>query len=538
MLKVSNSIPISNYSQVVISDNSGATFKPKTNSRVRVALPTTLGMIDFHSSYFQFDTKVTKNPTQGNTNTYKCGFGNRQGAEQIVRDLIIRVDGRPLETITNYNVLDKARRDYAHDLTLNNLDAVYSHATLQPDNPSYAAQEWNTITETYTYNSVSTKNQMQLDLSGLLSMKTGFPIVATGSVEIEFILEDAENVLVPQQEMGAVQCAGFVCDGNGAITGGKVTLKDVMDEDRHNTDNVYAKGNVFEIIGTKNDGTEVKRYFRITAPTVKNGTKLEITSTDFTAQVGGTYLFSAGDDFNTGAGASVTIRPMFNSTYVDKTTLPTLITNEQWSYEVSNVEFVCRSIEMPPPYLNALQRRIQGEGLVMDCPTYSMYLANILPNLIRQSLLVPCYSSRVKGVLSVPVLSAQENYQHDRQGKVDGLREYQAKIGSRVEPQRPVDITNWTTDTQHQFHAQEHLQELTKTLNAVGIGERSLARWRDNFVFGRRLGAMGGSEDLSEKGFRWEIAYNSNVNKAKNVYNFVSMVKRLQIVPTGVNIFG
>ena len=529
MLKVSNSIPISNYSQVVISDNSGATFKPKTNSRVRINLPSTLGMVDFHSSYIQFNTKVKKNPTQGTTNTYKCGFGNRQGAEQIVRDLIIRVDGRPLETITNYNVLDKARRDYAHDLTLNNLDAVYSHATLEPDNPSYAVQDWNVNTSTFTYNNISTKNQMQLDLSGLLSMKTGFPIVATGNVEIEFILDDAENVLVPQQDMSAVACATFTTAGNGAITGGKLTLKDAMADARNNTDNVYAIGNVFELKGTKTDNSVLTRYFRITTATAVNATKLEITSSDF----GATFLPDSED-----LTAGITIRPMFNRTFVDTTTEPTLITSEQWSYEVSNVEFVCRSIEMPPPYLNALQRRIQGEGLVMDCPTYSMYLSNIQANLIRQSLLVPCYSSRVKGVLSVPVLSAQENYQHDRQGKVDGLREYQAKIGSRVEPQRPVDITNWTTDPTHEYHAQEHIQELTKTLNAVGIGERSLARWRDNFVFGRRLGAMGGSEDLSEKGFRWEITYNTGTNSAKNVYNFVSMVKRLQIVPTGVNIFG
>ena len=236
MLKVSNSIPISNYSQVVISDNSGATFKPKTNSRVRVVLPSTLGMIDFHSSYFQFNTKVLKNATQGTTNSYKMGFGNRQGAEQIVRDLIIRVDGRALETITNYNVLDKARRDYAHDLTLNNLDAVYSHATLEPDNPSYAVQDWNVNTSTFTYNNISTKNQMQLDLSGLLSMKTGFPIVATGSVELEFILDDAENVLVPQHDMSAVDCVPFNADGNGLITGGKLTLNAVMADARNNTE--------------------------------------------------------------------------------------------------------------------------------------------------------------------------------------------------------------------------------------------------------------------------------------------------------------
>ena len=330
--------------------------------------------------------------------------------------------------------------------------------------------------------------------------------------------------------MSAVACVPFTADGNGLITGGKLTLNSVMDDARNNTDNVYAVGNCFELIGTKADASVVKRYFDITTPTALNAGsgKLEITSDKF---VNG-YLP------NSDAFTSVTIQPMFNRTYVNTTTLPTPITIEQWKYEVSNVEFVCRSIEMPPPYLNALQRRIQGEGLVMDCPTYSMYLSNIQSSLIRQSLLVPCYSSRVKGVLSVPLLSAQENYQYDRQGKVDGLREYQAKIGSRVEPQRPVDITNWTTDTTHQFHAQEHIQELTKTLNAVGIGERSLARWRDNFVFGRRLGAMGGSEDLSEKGFRWEITYNDGNNKAKNVYNFVSMVKRLQIVPTGVNIFG
>jgi hypothetical protein len=49
---------------------------------------------------------------------------------------------------------------------------------------------------------------------------------------------------------------------------------------------------------------------------------------------------------------------------------------------------------------------------------------------------------------------------------------------------------------------------------------------------------MGGSEDLSEKGFRWEIQYNTNTNTAKNAYNFVSMVRRIQILPTGVSIFG
>ena len=532
MLSVSNSIPISNYSQVVISDNSGAIFKPKTNSRVRINLPSSLGMIDFHSSYIQLDTRTLPNATQGTTNTYKTGWGNRQGVEQIVRDLIIRVDGRPLETITNYNVLAKAKTDYAHDLTLNNLTSTFNQATLRPDNGAYSATEWNTQTETFSYNNIATKSQMQLDLSGLLSMKTGFPIVATGNVEIEFILEDAENCLVPLHSMKAQAVEGFTTDGTGTPTNGYLELTlDASAMGFTTTDHPFAKGNVFELIGYDSTApaVEIKRWGTVTGVPTNNGNKIRVTC----AGTDGT-VFPGSATFQ-----NVTIKPVFNGVFgADHETEPALLTNLQWNYQVQNVEFVRRSIQMPPPYLGALQKKIQGEGLVMDCPTYSMYLANIQQNLIKQSLIVPCFSSRVKGVLSVPVESVQTPYGYDRQGKGLELREYQARIGSRVEPQRPVDLTNWTTDVSHQYHSQEHIQELTKTLNAVGIGERSLTKWRDNFVMGRRLGALGGSEDLSDKGFRWEVQHNTNSNTAKNVYNFVSMVKRLQIVPTGVNIFG
>jgi hypothetical protein len=532
MLKVSNSIPISNYSQVVISDNAGATFKPKTNSRVRLNLPSSLGMIDFHSSYIQLNTKTIANATHGTTNTYKMGWGNRQGVNQIIRDLIIRVDGKALETITNYNVLDKAQRDYANDLTLNNLESTWSHATLQPDNPSYSCTDWDCETGTFNYNNISTKNQLQLDLSGLLSMKTGFPIVASGNVEIEFILEDAENCLVPLHNLNAQAVQGFTTDATGTPANGYLELTlDASAMGFTVTDHPFANGNVFELIGydTTAPAVEVKRWGKVTGVTTHNGNKIRVTCDGADGTV-----FPGSRTFQ-----NVTIQPSFNGVFgADHEAEPALLTSLQWNYEVSNVEFVARAIEMPPPYVSALQKRIQGEGMILDCPTYSMYLSNIQQNLIKQSLLVPCYGSRVKGVVSVPVASVQTPYRFDRNGKVDGLREYQAKIGSRVEPQRPVDLSNWTIDNTHQYHAQEHIQELTKTLSAVGIGERSLTRWRDNFLITRRLGAMGGSEDLSEKGFRWEIQYNTNTNTAKNAYNFVSMVRRIQILPTWVSIFG
>ncbi len=529
MLKVSNSMPISNYSQVVISDNAGATFKPKTNSRIRIELPTTLGMVDFHSSYLQFDTKIVPHNDLGTKNTFQVGFGNLQGVEQVVRDLIIRVDGKPLETITNYNVLDKLRKDFANDLTLNNIQSVFTAGTLDPINPSYFVQDWDVIDEKATYNQNPVKNQVQLDLSGLLSMKTGFPIVASGMVEIELILEDAENCLLQKQHQSTA--LGDIADGNdtqadGSFAGFTIPVGVLSEYGWTQRDNPFYKGNVLRTRGKWNN-VAFDYYSNIVGATA-DGTGVKID---------GGY----GAGFFGGSAQALTeiqLDVIFNAEDpADKNTAPVIKTTEEYKYEISNVEMVCRSIEMPPPYLNALQKRIQGEGLVMDCPTYTMYLANILPSINKQSLLIPCYSSRVKGILSIPLNSNQTNYEYNRRGQVDNLREYQIKIGSRVEPQRPVDLTNWTTSGNAQYPSQEHIQELTKTLVACGIGERSLQFWRDNFVMSRSLSAMGGSEDLSDKGARWEIQYNGTNNSAKSVYNFVHSVKRLQIVPTGVNIF-
>tara|TARA_R110001599_G_scaffold278641_1_gene479983 strand:- start:172 stop:1752 length:1581 start_codon:yes stop_codon:yes gene_type:complete len=526
MLKVSNSMPIANYSQVVISDNSGATFKPKTNSRIRLNLPTTLGMIDFKSSYLQFETKVLPHSGLGTSNSYKYGWSNKQGSEQIVRDLIVRVGGKPLETITNYNVLDKVRKDYQNDMTLDNLHSIYNHATLKADNPSYETTAWDATTPTLNYNNVGQKQHMHLDLSGLLSSSSGFPIVSSGNVEVEIILEDQELVLSNQHTLLGCNGTDTTSAGDGSLTDLDISEANLGLMGWDNEDNPLVAGNVIKVVA--DDAGAVKtRYFNIVS-NAKDGDGSKITIN----APAGTYT-------NSGALTKIVIDVLQNvNDPASPTTAPTPVSNSLWDYQVENVEFVVRTIDMPPDYLSGIQRRIQSEGLVVDVPTYTMYLSNIQPNVGTQSLIVPCYSSRVRSVVSVPIKSGQPNYEYERKGAVDGLRNYQAKIGSRVEPQRPVDLTNWTTNVQHQYHSQEHIQEMTKALISTGIGERSLVNWRDNFVIGRSLSYNGSSEDLSDTGFRWEIQYNTNNNDAKLSYNFVNSIKRLQIVPTGVNIFG
>ena len=93
-------------------------------------------------------------------------------------------------------------------------------------------------------------------------------------------------------------------------------------------------------------------------------------------------------------------------------------------------------------------------------------------------------------------------------------------------------MTN-TANTQHAYASQEYLHELKKLLKANGIGLRSLREHRDNFVLCRSLSAMGGSEDLSSKGFRYDIEYSQNP-VAKNMFSFVYHLKRIEITPSGL----
>ena len=58
MLSVSKNLPTDNYSVVVLSDNAGTKFNPKTNGRIRVKIPSHLGMVDFGGSFLQYNAKI------------------------------------------------------------------------------------------------------------------------------------------------------------------------------------------------------------------------------------------------------------------------------------------------------------------------------------------------------------------------------------------------------------------------------------------------------------------------------------------------
>ena len=534
MLSVSNSLPVSNYSVKVVSEANGSVFNPQTNSRVRLTLPSSLGMVDMHSSYLQFKLRVVP-PVSSQAaaagdrrDCYNMVMSNDQGAEQIIKNLRVSIDNKPVEEIQNYNVLHKFKKDYSEDNAQKTLDSVFDKSIQKNDGSGYYCRSLVNGTPLATYNQPQ-KHIVKLGCSGVLSLPVGLPVLATGKVDIEFELEDADRVLACATQHRDLVCDNGVTTGAGIFTSVDITPTDGGTRyDRLGFSSVdintcpFAVGNTIRVVGNVAGGNNLDFHRLVTAVAIQGG-KVRVTFADSPA--GG----AAGAAI-TGILLTAVIGRGVNGDNVGA------LNATQYSYEVSEVEYVVRSIEMPPPYLGSLQKRIQQNSFEMDIPTYTSYIDTIQPAITKQTINVPAFSSRVKSVLSVPLLSAQVPYEFNRNGQLDGIRSFQAQIGTRREPNRAIEMSN-TSSTIHRYASQEYLHELKKVLTANGIGLRSLKQHATNFVMCRSLSSMGGSEDLSDKGFRFDVEYNSNPS-AKNVFSYVYHLKRLTITPAGLEIMG
>lgn len=521
MLSVSKNLPTDNYSAVVLSDNAGTQFNPKTNGRIRVKIPSHLGMVDFGGSYLQFNAKI--NSPGGATANIPMSWSHNQGATSVVRDLRVLVDGNEVESIANYNVLDLLDKTFGRDLPLKEINSVLDHSIGK--NQFYTGFDSGfTNPVAITYNSIGTKQAVRLNCSGLLDLPVGFPVLATGDVELEITLEDNERALQP---VGKTADVG--CEDQTASAGGEITELDLTKNE-----------SAFPLYEGNGWGWDDNTYATSTNCPFSVGSTFTLTGTSsvngaFTKTATITGLSNSGSDeirlsfaAITGLGATA-----------DLTDCKITLNVPDFTYEIDKVEFVCRAVNMPPPYLNSLQQRIQQEGgVIYDIHSFSSYLDTLDANISRQSLSVPCYSSRLKAVFGVPVEASQTNYHYDRNGKVDGLRNFQSQVGDRREPNRPVDLTNWTLSSSAEYSPQEYIQELEKSFLASSMGLRTLKDWRNNFVLNRSLSYAGSSEDLNDKMFRFEVEHNNGVsNTAKNVFCFAHHIKRLQITPSGLQVF-
>lgn len=529
MLSVSNSLPVSNYSVKVVSEANGSVFNPATNSRVRLTLPSSLGMVDMHSSYLQFKFRVVPPAISqvavaaDRRDCYNMVLSNKQGIEQVIKNLRVSIDNKPVEEIQNYNVLHKFKKDFSEDNAQQTLDSTFDRAIQRTGNGGlgYFCRTLTNGTPLATYNQ-PLKHIAKLGCSGVLSLPVGLPVLATGKVDIEIELEDADKVLECASSHVDLTCEDGVTTAAGIFT--TVDLSYTDGTTRYDNlgfsssaDCPFAVGNTIRIRASVAGGNTLD-FRRLVTAVTDIGSVVRVTFDD--SDAGGA---------NAAAITGINISALIGVDVANN------VRASQYSYEISEVDYVVRSIEMPPPYLQSLQKRIQQNSFQMDVPTYSSYIDTIQSAIPKQTINIPAFSSRVKSVLSIPITSAQGRFRFNRSGQHDNIRNFQAQIGTRREPNRAIDMTNTTTPTQ-QYASQEYLHELKKLLASNGIGLRSLRKHRENFVMCRSLSAMGGSEDLSSKGFRYDLEYTAGPAVAKNVYSFVYHTKRLEITPAGLEI--
>ncbi len=527
MFSVQESMPVVNYSTKVISDQAGSTFDPVNNSRIRINVPSSMSMVDLRNSYIQFKMAV-KAPAGAGTsaaagnNTFVMKLGNGQGAEQVFRNMRCYLDNREVENIAHVNILEKFKSAYAEDVSLKGLDATFNHGGFPTNgNPSFFTTDADITAGTMTQNRVPTKQIYRPKCSGLWNYPNGLPLLILGNLSLEFDLEESARVLTTAAErlddITVEQPAQ-----NAAVTDFVLVAPTQGSEPHWNgfgwgdtNDQVKKKcpitvGNIVTISGTLTGGADATVEREITAVAQDAGTgniTITVAAVDLSAA-------APNDDFKV-------------EVHFGRSAVGTEDTGK-YTYEISEVEMICRAIELPPQYVQGAMRRVQGEGFAMDIQSYTNYVNNILSNVSTQSLLIPNYTNRVKSVLSIPLKNVQTEYFYDRKGKIDNLKDYQAVIGQRREPQRPVSVANQTSSA-NAFPAQEHLHELTKALSASGQDVRTLRHFRENFAMSRSLSYDGSSETLQEKGFRFEFNYDSNVVDSKVLYSYVYGIKRIAV---------
>ena len=522
MFAVKESMPVVNYSTKIISDQAGSVFDPNNNSRIRINVPASNSMIDLRNSYVQFEMKVNASTNAGTSaaagnNTFVMKLGNEQGVEQVFRNFRAYLDNREVENVAHINILEKFKGVYAEDVSLKGVDATFNHGGFPSHNPSFFVTDGDITAGTMTMNRTPTKQVYRPKCSGLWNYPNGIPLVLTGNLTLEFDLEESARVLTTAAERLSNIQLGDEAAGN--VTTFTVTLVSA-------TEPHYAG------YGWGDSDAKVKQKCPITVGNVvtvtftdDGGAKTEERVVTAVAQAGnGTITFDV-------AAVTVGANPVAGSfkaqVHFGRSGVATTDASK-YTYEISKVELVTRVIELPPQYLQAAQRRMGGEGFAMDIQCYTNYVNNVLANVGTQSILIPNYQNRVKSVMSIPIQNAQTDYFYDRTGKVGNLKNYQAVIGQRREPQRPVNMTNQTTST-NEYPSQEHLHELSKALQASGSDVRTLRHFRENFAMSRSLSYDGSSESLAEKGFRFEFNHNSNVVDAKILYSYVYGLKRIQV---------
>lgn len=212
------------------------------------------------------------------------------------------------------------------------------------------------------------------------------------------------------------------------------------------------------------------------------------------------------------------------------------------SYELSDIELICQSVQPPPDYVERMLRAAASStGISFDFMAYELHRHNQSNTSGLVQAQIPTTVRRAKALFCQPLATASADARswasRSLSGIVDNAQSYEYIHGTAHYPSRLAPLKRYNTQvgTDTGLHRVEalHMSELQKAI--VNVGERvlNLQKIEQNFVISRSLTKYGQVMDLSPETLSVRIDY-LNGTKQKILNNYVVGVRRVTISGSGV----
>lgn len=212
------------------------------------------------------------------------------------------------------------------------------------------------------------------------------------------------------------------------------------------------------------------------------------------------------------------------------------------TYELSEIEMICQSVQPPPAYVEGLLRAASSsQGISFDIMSYELFRHNQANTTGLMQAQIPTLMTRAKALFSQPLATATASARsikgHSFTGIPDNAQTYEFIHGVKHMPSRlaPLQRYSQTVVAGTGLSRAEalHMSELQKAI--VNVGERvlNLQEITHNFAVARSLTKYGQVKDLSGETLSVRIDY-LNGAEQKIFNNYVVGLRRINVSSQGV----
>lgn len=486
--------------RVVIRADTQGEYTASDNGRrlIKFFIPPSIGYIDTVDFVLRCTIQMNGSVGYARPNP-RAGFGS------LIRSISIRsgTNNALIEHIDSYNGLCAATLDYTANESISAMRTLtegFDKGAPGVDTSAQNSLYWSKMAHA---TGVQTAEKLLVEFpfhySGVLSGGKTFPVIATGGLRVEILLDEPSRALMPYVP-SPVEVKTGADIGKASIGDGTSSAQ--IDTDYSVTADLGMNGfRIGDIVTMVDDNSNVNT-FTVSA-------------------VVGTAAGAMKLAFKNNSGAAAPIEQISTGAVI--TVLP-----KTAGYKLSDVSLVMNKVAVPESYEKNLMRQVgSSTGFNMDFKTWALVRTTLPAPTGMLSQNIPCVHPEAYSILSVPYDSSKfsgltdDNFKPDFSGAVS----YQYFIDSEAVPNRAVPLNRLSRGIP--IPEALHLREQTKALQNADIPVKNLVQCQERSLIARALSAQGQVADLSNGDMRLQTEYTQNkynlgtftLTQPKNLYD-------------------